>query len=138
MTQQSRRGDLGAPDGRALLSPVASFARLILVDRRGTGLSDPLRSRYAGGDFGPWIEEAASDVVTVLDATGSQRTALVSNAWGVSVAISLAATFPDRCRRSSWSILVLFLVPPPTSRRHAHNDGRSGAEDADRTGDMSG
>ena len=102
---QTVEGIWELPTAERFYRRLASFARLILVDRRGTGLSDPLRSRYAGGDFGPWIEEAASDVVTVLDAIGSQRAALVSNAWGVSVAISLAATFPDR-------VSALILVDP--------------------------
>ena len=54
---------------------LASFARVVLVDRRGTGLSDPLVNVYAGGDFGPWLEEAVSDVITVLDTIGSEQVA---------------------------------------------------------------
>ena len=68
----------------------------MLVDRRGTGLSDPLRSVYSGGDFGPWLEEAVSDFVTVFDAIGSDRPSVLSNRYGTTVVISLAATHPDR------------------------------------------
>ncbi len=84
---------------------LASFARVVLVDRRGAGLSDPLRSVYAGGDFGPWLEEAVSDFVTVLDAIGSERAAVVANRYGTTVAISLAATHPDR-------VAAMVLVDP--------------------------
>jgi class 3 adenylate cyclase len=84
---------------------LASFARVILVDRRGSGLSDPLRSRYGGGDFGPWIEEASSDWIAVLDAMNSTRVAIVSSAFGATVAITLAATHPDR-------VSALILVDP--------------------------
>jgi class 3 adenylate cyclase len=84
---------------------LASFARVVLVDRRGTGLSDPLRSTYAGGDFGPWLEEAVSDFVTVLDVIDSERAAVLSNRYGTTVAISLAATHPDR-------VGALILVDP--------------------------
>ena len=70
--------------------------RGVLIDRHGTGLSDPLRNVYSGGDFGPWLEEAVSDVITVLDAIGWKRVAVLANRYGTTVAISLAATHPDR------------------------------------------
>ena len=84
---------------------LASFARVLLVDIRGAGLSDPLRSVYAGGDFGPWLEEAVSDFVTVLDAIGSERVAIVSSGYGASLAIPLAASHPGR-------VSALILVDP--------------------------
>jgi class 3 adenylate cyclase len=102
---QTVEGIWELPTAERFYRRLASFARVVLVDRRGTGLSDPLRSRYGGGDFGPWIEEAASDWITVLDAIGSERTAVVASAYGASVAISLAATFPDR-------VSALVIVDP--------------------------
>jgi class 3 adenylate cyclase len=84
---------------------LASFARVVLVDRRGTGLSDPLLNVYSGGDFGPWLEEAVSDLITVLDAIGSERVAVLANRYGTTVAICLAATYPDR-------VSSLVLVDP--------------------------
>lgn len=84
---------------------LAAFARVVLVDRRGCGLSDRLRSVYGGGDFGPWIEEAATDFLTVLDAIGCRRAALVSSVYGAPLAVTLAATHPDR-------VAALVLVDP--------------------------
>ena len=102
---QTVEGIWELPTAERFYRRLASFARVVLVDRRGTGLSDPLRSVYAGGDFGPWLEEAVSDFVTVLDAIGSERAAVVSNRYGTTVAISLAATHPDR-------VAALVLVDP--------------------------
>lgn len=102
---QTIEGIWDLPSAERFYRRLASFARLVLADRRGTGLSDPLRSRYAGGDFGPWIEEAVSDYITVLDAIGSERAAIVSSHYGASVAISLTATHPDR-------VASLVLVDP--------------------------
>jgi len=102
---QTVEGIWELPTAERFYRRLASFARDVLVDRRGTGLSDPLRSVYAGGDFGPWLEEAVSDFVTVLDVIGSERAALVSSSYGTPVAISLAATYPDR-------VAALVLVDP--------------------------
>lgn len=73
------------------LSRLASFSRLILFDKRGTGLSDrvPL-------DELPTLEERMDDLVAVLDAVGSERAALVSHSEGGNLAVLFAATFPQR------------------------------------------
>jgi class 3 adenylate cyclase len=102
---QTVEGIWDLPMAERFYRRLAAFARVVLVDRRGTGLSDPLRSVYAGGDFGPWLEEAVSDFVTVLDAIGSQRAAILANRYGTTVAISLAATHPDR-------VAAMVLVDP--------------------------
>ena len=102
---QTVEGIWDLPMAERFYRRLASFARVVLVDRRGTGLSDPLRSVYAGGDFGPWLEEAVSDFVTVLDVIGSERAAVLANRYGTTVAISLAATHPDR-------VAALVLVDP--------------------------
>lgn len=99
---------------------LASFARVVLVDRRGTGLSDPLRSVYAGGDFGPWLEEAVSDFVTVLDEIGSERAAVLPNRYGTTVAIPLAATHPDRV------VGERVVRPAPVTSSPAQAHGRVG------------
>jgi pimeloyl-ACP methyl ester carboxylesterase len=83
---------------------LASFARVVLIDRRGTGLSDPLLNVYSGGDFGPWLEEAVSDLITVLDAIGSERVAVWRTDTG-RLSRSLSPTFPDR-------VVSLVLVDP--------------------------
>lgn len=102
---QTVEGIWDLPMAERFYRRLASFSRVVLVDRRGTGLSDPLRSVYAGGDFGPWLEEAVADFLTVLDVIGSERAALVSSAHGASVAVSLAASHPDR-------VSSLVLVDP--------------------------
>lgn len=68
---------------------LAQFAQVIVLDRRGTGLSDPVVNP-------PTLEERMDDVRAVLDAAGWQRAAI----WGVSeggpMAMMFAATYPER------------------------------------------
>jgi len=71
------------------LDRLASFSRLILFDRRGTGLSDRTLSL---GSF----EELLDDMRAVLDAASSDRTALFGGAEGGPMCALFAATFPER------------------------------------------
>jgi class 3 adenylate cyclase len=73
------------------LNRLARFSRLILFDKRGTGLSDRVPS-----DELPSLDERLDDVVAVLDAAGSRRAALFSHSEGGSLAVLFAATFPER------------------------------------------
>lgn len=68
---------------------LAAFSRLILFDKRGTGLSD----RAAGL---PDIQQRMDDVRAVMDATGSRRAVIYGWSEGVSMAIAFAATYPER------------------------------------------
>jgi DNA-binding winged helix-turn-helix (wHTH) protein/pimeloyl-ACP methyl ester carboxylesterase len=68
---------------------LASFARLILFDKRGTGLSD----RDSGL---PNIQQRMDDVRAVMDAVGSKRAVLFGMSEGCGMAMSFAATFPER------------------------------------------
>ena len=70
---------------------LARFSRLIVVDRRGLGMSDPL---IAGG--APQLEQQVEDLLAVLDAVGSQRATLYGGADGGMVALLFAAMHPDR------------------------------------------
>jgi len=70
---------------------LSAFSRLILFDKRGIGLSDPVTIAAL-----PTIEEWVDDFRAVVDAAGSQRAALVTNLGGALMAIVCAATFPDR------------------------------------------
>ena len=79
------------PSYARFLNRLASFSRLILVDRRGTGLSDPL-----GLDEVPTIDERADDVLAVLAAEGCDRVVLLGNGVGAYLPLYLAATLPDR------------------------------------------
>jgi class 3 adenylate cyclase/pimeloyl-ACP methyl ester carboxylesterase len=71
------------------LDELASYARLIVLDKRGTGLSD----RAAGlGTF----EERMDDVRAVMDAAGSERAHLVGTSEGGAACVLLAASDPAR------------------------------------------
>ena len=69
---------------------LASFGRLIMFDKTGTGLSDPVPTSTL-----PTIDEWMADVPAVLDAVGSERAALVTNLGGGLMAISFAAAQPS-------------------------------------------
>ena len=71
------------------LRRLASFSRLILFDKRGTGLSD----RAVGM---PTLEQRMDDVRAVLDAVGSERAALLGISEGGPMSVLFAATYPER------------------------------------------
>ena len=77
------------PSYADMLDRLASFSRLILFDRRGTGLSDRILSL---GSF----EEMMDDIRAVLDAASSERAALFGGAEGGPMCALFAATFPER------------------------------------------
>jgi pimeloyl-ACP methyl ester carboxylesterase len=77
------------PTYAAFLRGLASMARLILFDKRGTGLSDPAL------DF-PTTRERSEDLVAVLDAVGSERAVLFGVCGGGALCAQLAADHPDR------------------------------------------
>src|SRR5579871_260002 len=70
---------------------LASFARLIIFDKRGTGLSD----RNCGI---PSLEERIDDVRAVMAAAGSERASIMGFSEGSAMALMFAATYPDRTR----------------------------------------
>ncbi len=84
------------PGFAAFLRRLASFSRLIMFDKVGTGCSDPVA-------YLPSLEERASDIALVMDAAGSRRAAILAFSEGGPGAVLLAATQPDRV-----SSLVLY------------------------------
>ncbi len=70
---------------------LATFSRLILFDKRGTGLSD----RVMPGAL-PTLEQRMEDVHAVLDAVGSDRAALLGISEGGAMSALFAATYPER------------------------------------------
>lgn len=75
----------------SFLDRIASFSRLILFDKRGTGLSD--RVPVSGL---PTLEQRMEDVHAVMDAVGSERAILVGVSEGGPMCSLFAATYPDR------------------------------------------
>ncbi len=77
----------------ALLQRLASFSRLILLDRRGTGLSDHILDQAQQLT----LEGRMEDVRAVMDAAGSPRAAILGlDSSGGAVAVMFAATLPER------------------------------------------
>src|SRR5215211_971991 len=91
------------------LTRLGSFSRLILFDKRGTGLSDRLGSL-------PTLEERMDDVRAVLDAVGSERAALFGISEGGAMSILFAATYPARTRAlvlyGSYGHFPTWVLPP--------------------------
>ena len=79
------------PSLARFLRRLASFSRLIMFDKRGTGLSD----RVAVDDL-PTMEQRMDDVRAVMDAAGVERAALVSVSEGGPMCILFATTYPQR------------------------------------------
>ncbi|MGQ0540276.1 MAG: alpha/beta fold hydrolase [Blastocatellia bacterium] len=75
----------------SFLERLASFSRLILFDKRGTGLSDrvPLNEL-------PTLEQRMEDVHAVMDAVGSKRAVLIGVSEGGPMCSLFAATYPER------------------------------------------
>ena len=88
--------DWDEPRSAYFLRRLASFSRLIRLDKRGTGLSD-----RPGGL--PDLETRMDDVRAVMDAVGSERAALFGYSEGGPMCILFAATYPERT-----SALVLY------------------------------
>ena len=77
----------------AFLQRLASFSRLILVDKRGMGRS----TRVAPEEF-PGMDERVEDLAAVLDAVGADRVIVASASESGPLAIAFAAAHPDRAR----------------------------------------
>src|ERR687898_2678814 len=78
-----------APPFARFFERIGSFSRLILFDKRGTGLSDPVAEV-------PNLEQRVDDVRAVMDAAGSERAALFGISEGGPMSVLFAATHPDR------------------------------------------
>src|SRR5213592_754463 len=80
-----------SPHWRGFYERLARSFRLIVFDKRGTGLSDH------GGQF-PSLETRMDDLRAVLEAAGSSSAVLLGGYDGCSMAALYAATFPERTR----------------------------------------
>ena len=88
------------PSLQRFLERLASFSRLVLFDKRGTGLSDPVSGPAT-------LEGRVDDLRAVMDAAGSQRAAVLGVSEGGSMAMLFAAQHPERTQA-----LVLYGATP--------------------------
>jgi pimeloyl-ACP methyl ester carboxylesterase/DNA-binding CsgD family transcriptional regulator len=73
------------------LTRLASFSRLIVFDKRGTGMSDPVNGP-------PTMEERMDDIRAVMDAADSTRAAILGVSEGGTLAMMFAHGYPERVR----------------------------------------
>jgi pimeloyl-ACP methyl ester carboxylesterase len=100
------------PDLRRFMERLASFSRLVLFDKRGTGLSDPVPRPAT-------LEERVDDLRAVMDAAGAERPALLGVSEGGAMCMLFAAQHPERTRA-----LVLYAAAPRLSRAPDYPDGK--------------
>jgi DNA-binding winged helix-turn-helix (wHTH) protein/pimeloyl-ACP methyl ester carboxylesterase len=93
------------PSFARFLTRLAAFSRLILFDKRGTGLSDRVSEL-------PTLEQRMDDVRAVMDAVGSPRAALLGVSEGGPMCSLFAATYPDKT-------LALVMIGTYAKRIHA-------------------
>ena len=91
------------------LTRLASFARVVVFDRRGLGLSDRVRNESL-----PTLEQRMDDIRAVLDDLEVERAAVLGQGYGTPLAILFAATYPERV-----STLVLYS---PTAKGGLRTD----------------
>ena len=94
------------PEYRHWLRSLGQFARLITLDKAGTGSSDPV-------DRVPTVEEWADDVLTVLDAIGCGQVVLFGMSEAGPVTMSLAERHPDRVLGLILYATVARVTPAP-------------------------
>ena len=81
------------PSMARFLRRLASFSRLIVFDKRGTGMSD-----RAPDDRPGLLEDRVNDIATLMDTVGSERAAIMGLSETGAVALLFAATYPARTR----------------------------------------
>ncbi len=91
------------PDTARWLLRLARFARVIMFDKRGTGLSDPVSQI-------PSLEQRMDDVRAVMDAVGSESAAVLGVSEGGALAALFAAAYPERCK--ALALYAAFASPP--------------------------
>jgi pimeloyl-ACP methyl ester carboxylesterase len=71
------------------LNCLAAFSRLVVFDKRGTGMSDPASNA-------PTMEERMDDIRAVMDAVGSQRVAVLGISEGGTLSLLFSHRYPER------------------------------------------
>lgn len=79
------------PSFARFLRQLASYARVVIFDKRGTGMSDRVAEL-------PGLDQRMDDLRAVMDAVGMEQAALLGISEGAPLSILFAATYPHRCR----------------------------------------
>ena len=79
------------PDYARFLSHLGSYARVVIFDKRGTGMSDRATEL-------PGLDQRMDDLRAVMDAVGMEDAALLGISEGAPLSIMFAASYPGRCR----------------------------------------
>jgi len=79
------------PDFSRWLLRLASYARVVMLDKRGTGMSNRVSEL-------PGLDERIDDLRAVMDAAGMEQAALLGMSEGGPLTALFAATYPERCR----------------------------------------
>jgi pimeloyl-ACP methyl ester carboxylesterase len=96
------------PTNAYILKRLASFARVIVFDKRGQGLSDRVAELT--------LEERITDVRAVMDAAGSERATIYGWSEGGSMSLMFAATYPER----TTSVVLYGSYPSVKATREAY------------------
>ncbi len=88
-----------------LIEDLATTGRLLMLDKRGSGLSDRLRDV-------PTVETSMDDIRAVMDDAGSESAVVFTGSSSTGVGVLFAATYPERCA-------ALVLVDPQARGSHA-------------------
>lgn len=110
------------PAHARFLRRLAAGRRLIVFDKRGTGLSDPFTDAAA-----MTIEQRMEDARAVMDAAGSRRPYLFGFSEGAAMAMLLAATYPSR---AAGLILYGALISPTIDPQSSPFSDRAAAWEA--------
>ena len=96
------------PEHKAFFDQLATFCRVLLFDKAGVGLSDPVPNVRT-------LDDRAAEIEAVMDAAGFGQAALLALLEGGPAAIVFAATRPERTRA---------LILASTGRVHGSRVGR--------------
>lgn len=110
---------------------LSSFSRLVVFDRRGTGISDPLPDGFT-------LEQDATDLAAVLDAAGSERAAIFGYTGGAALAAQFAAMHPERCRALLFYAPIIRTMAAPGYEWAQRPEDRRGRFDVQASGWGSG
>ncbi len=119
------------PSIAATFERITQFARLIMFDRRGSGLSGPILGA-------PTLEEQMDDVLAVMDAVGCERAALMGSLEGGPLAMTFAACHPERTTASSTPRSRARGGRPTTTGRRATRSAASGSSGRSSSGARAG